>query len=132
MTLLSYEKSSRILRDVVKTESLFVPKCNIMTSGFFLTPAKVTLLKSCTLTKRFLLSLFASTLVIIESATITLKKIELLTFLVFVVNYLLVNFDRACRNAGTVLFTFKYFLYRTVSSRWQYILIIITWNSVRH
>ena len=131
MTLLSYEKSSRILRDVVKTES-FVPKCNIMTSGFFLTPAKVTPLKSCTFTKRFLLSLFASTLVIIESATITLKKIELLAFLVFVVNYLLLNFDRACRNAGTVLFIFKYILYRTVSSRWHYILIIITWNSVRH
>ena len=108
MTLLSYENSSRILHDVLETES-FLPKCNIMTSGFFLTPAKVTPLKLCTFTKRFLLILFASTLMIIESPTITFKKIELLTLLLSVVNYLLVNFGGACRNYCPVLFILNIF-----------------------
>ena len=63
-----------------------------------------------------------------------LKKIELLTLLLSVLSYLFVNFGGACENGCTVLFTFifNYLLYGTVSSRWQYILIIIRWSSFRH
>ena len=77
MTLLSCSKSLRISRDVIETQS-FVTTCKIMTSSFFykigitwwLISAKVAPLKSCTFTKQFVLSLFSSISVIIESPTI--------------------------------------------------------------
>ena len=76
MALLCCNRSSRIPCDVLETRS-FIPICKIMTSGFifqigimwWLIFAKVTPLKSYTFTKRFLLSLFSSIPVIIESPT---------------------------------------------------------------
>ena len=78
MTVLSCSRSLRISHGVLEIES-FIPTCKSMTPGFFfkieimwwLISVKVTSLKSCTFTKRFLISLFSSIPVIIESPTKT-------------------------------------------------------------
>ena len=59
------------------------------------------------------------------------EKIELLMLLLSVDSYLFINFGGASGSGCTVLFIFNYQFYRPFPSKWQYILIIITWSSFR-
>ena len=136
MTLLSCNRSSRISRNVLETESFLPPTCKIMTCGFFfkigimwwLISAKLTPLKSFTFTKRFwprmfnfLRGYFIYYTISIRNSTscCSLKTIEFFinALLLYVVNYLFINFGEACRSACTVLFIFNYLFLKTVSSR---------------
>ena len=71
MALLSCNRSSRISRYVLETQPFF-PTCKIITSGFFFNIGIMWWLISAKVAPlRFLLSLFSSIPVIIESPTIT-------------------------------------------------------------
>ena len=158
-TLLSYDKSSRISRDVLETES-FVATCaitvllliqdqnNMVVDIRWSNNSKIMHFHSTIIINRFSIDstidlprkfhfnregvIYSPTFIRNFPFYCFLKKIELLTLLLSVVSYLFVNFGGAYRNACTIIFAFNHILHITVSSRLQYTLTIIRWSSFRH